>query len=330
MNKATFDGYLKASAASDHPLKTRLDFVFTDFQPNKNKQAVPREQADRIIQYGIGMPVKANFVGSKIRSHGGALPIGPIEELRLEDDRIVGSAFIWNDEFSDLTKFLKEKSEASADGVQFSWELYHTDSPTDDSGVTWLNDVIVAGIAIVADPAYAGRTPLLAIAEADVADRITELEQKRSIEMAEDQKVDETEVQQPDPDTVTLSKSEFDAFKALEAEVSELRTFRQEAEASAKRAALSAERRAALAEVLSDEDFEKQTDFILGLDEAQFTSYKDTLTSAVQRHKSSASEQKDEKSGAVPDPVSGNQNGQGVKIDELANALRNYRAEVKR
>lgn len=174
MNQAEFTGILRASASETNPLQSVIEFVFTDFSPNKNRQGVPQAEAINIIKTGMYMPVKVNFLGEEVAAHKNAVPIGPIIELKEDEDRVIGKAIIWKDEYADLVAYL-EKASASEGGVQFSWELYYRNSTKDADGIQWLEGIVVAGIAIVDDPAYSGRTPLLSFAEnRDKANELSE------------------------------------------------------------------------------------------------------------------------------------------------------------
>ena len=173
MKKTIFDGTVTAFAEETHPLQTRLSFVFTDFQPNKNNQGVKESEAENIVSTGTHMPVKVNFSNDTTRGHFGAIPIGPMTGFTKQDDKIVAEAVVWNNEFPEIVDYMKQAMSEEKD-VRFSWELFYRDSEKDSDGVEWLNDIIVGAATIVANPAYGSRTPLLSIAE----DRVTEIVEK--------------------------------------------------------------------------------------------------------------------------------------------------------
>src|SRR5688572_27337884 len=177
MDKLTLDGSLRATASQTHPLQTNLEFVFTDFLPNKNKQGVPIEEADNLIRTGVDMPVKADFRGKKLGDHPFSFPVGHITAMEQRADRVIGRAVMYKDEFPELASYL-EKASAGEKGVHFSWELYHEDDNVDDAGVQWLRNCVVAATTIVANPAYGDRTSLLAIASTELQNRIEELERQ--------------------------------------------------------------------------------------------------------------------------------------------------------
>jgi len=178
-NRAQFSGMLRATADETNHTQTIIDFIFTDFAPNLNGMGVGKSESANIIRTGLNAPVKVDFLGDDVSGHDNAIPIGPIIELSEVEDKIIGKAVIWKSEFPAFVDYLKTAS-ASEGGVQFSWELFYKSAEKDESGVQWLQDCIVAGIAIVADPAYSGRTHLLSYA-ADTAalhKRIKSLEEK--------------------------------------------------------------------------------------------------------------------------------------------------------
>lgn len=48
-----------------NPFQTELEFVSTDFEPNKNKQAIPKSEAENIINSARNMPNKVNLRKTK-------------------------------------------------------------------------------------------------------------------------------------------------------------------------------------------------------------------------------------------------------------------------
>lgn len=162
---ATMTGFMQTMASS-HPLQTRLSLILTDFEPNSNKQGIPKTEAENIIRTALYTPLKINFDGEEYHGHTGAYPIGPIINAQASTyngrDVISGEAIIWNDVYDDVSEYLKQ---AFAEGVGTSWEIYYEDTE-DDNGTQWLKGCIFAGTCVVDTPAYGPeRTRLLAIAE---------------------------------------------------------------------------------------------------------------------------------------------------------------------
>lgn len=162
-------GFIRAVADQAHPLQTRLSLILTDFEPNRNKQAIPRSEAEAIIRTAANSPLKINFDGIEVYGHKGAKPIGTIVEPTMGTDNgreiILADAVVWNDINPEVDEHIKM---AFAEGIGTSWEIYYdTDKAViDDNGVEWLGGCVFAGTCIVDTPAYGpNRTRLLAIAE---------------------------------------------------------------------------------------------------------------------------------------------------------------------
>lgn len=339
MDKTTFDGLIKVTASQTHPLQSHVDFIFTDFLPNKNKQGVRETESQNIISTGVDMPIKANFNRGKLNDHDFTVPVGHITDMVQRDSDVVGHGILYKDEFPDLITHL-EKASASENGVHFSWELYHGGKVIEDD-VTWLTNVVVAGVAIVAHPAYSGRTPLLAMAGIDdmLEEKVNELERQvatlteqlshsgssNSMDPMEEmkQRLDALDAQvvelgkRETPET--NQETETPDVAALTSELNELRSFKQDVEKQQARAALLTARRTPLKDVLSDDEFAAKSDFIAGLDEDQFKTYTETLASVAQKGKQSSSDRS--RSMPIPDSIVSNGTN-GVSIKELAKAMK--------
>lgn len=162
-------GFIRAVADQTHPLQTKLSLILTDFEPNRNKQAVPRAEAENILRTAKNSPLKINFDGGEVFGHTGARPIGTIESAFSGNDNgrevILATAIVWNDINPEVDDHIKV---AFAEGIGTSWEIYYNteESTTDENGVEWLSGCVFAGTCIVDTPAYGpNRTRLLAIAE---------------------------------------------------------------------------------------------------------------------------------------------------------------------
>lgn len=344
MNKTIFDGYLKASADQSHPNQMNLDFIFTDFHPNRNNQAVPKSEAENIITTGINQPIKANFAAGRVQGHTNATTVGPIIGLEQQGDRIIGHAILWKDDFPDLADYLVEASKKE-NGVQFSWEIYYKNARADTNGVSWLEGCYVAGAAIVADPAYAGRTHLLALAE----ERKMELEEMQK-QLSEIQEklwtmldalyaaaslpgvVDRAAgVEAQFNEIINALKGMAEAKASLETELTqkneqlttkdtelaELRENKEKSDAEKARAELLSARKTQLKDVLPADEFDAKADFIAGLSDDQFKSYAESLSNVAQKAKASSGEYE----GKVPEFGSGHDTPPPSR-SELAKALR--------
>lgn len=155
---ASFVSPLYSFAERDDRTAADLWFVFTDFQPNANKQGIPRDEVPNIMQTGLHKPVKIAFRNGEWYGHAGATPIGPIVEFVEEDQRLLAKAVLWKHEFPEVYEVLKQNQ----DDVYFSWELYYSYAEADGS-TQWLRGCEVIGSTIVDNPAYEDRTPLIAL-----------------------------------------------------------------------------------------------------------------------------------------------------------------------
>lgn len=325
MNKATFTGMVLAVADEQHPLQQKLQFVFTDYQPNLNNQGIPRTEAQNIIKSSMHMPVKVNFRG-KPKGHEGAVPIGPIVSSYEDGDRILAEAVVWRQEFPEVAKYL-ETASAEEGGAQFSWEIFYRDSAEQD-GVNWLQDCVVAATTIVDVPAYDGRTPLLAVAENDTLDlenlqkQLAELtEQLKTLREAnseKDSKISELETALAEASVIVTKITD------LEKQVAELTTYKSEIEAKEARETAVAALREKIQKAgidMSDEAFAERVDTFLSLVPEAFEMIIKDMAALAAKGKASASV-----SDRVifPDPLA--QGGSDTpSIKDVAKALREYK-----
>ena len=168
---AIVNGYIRAIANAEqdstNPLQTRLSLILTDFEPNGNKQGIPRSEIENIIRTAELQPLKINFNGDGFSGHTGAFPIGPIVNVHegVDNSRpvLLGDAIIWNQIYPQVAEHLKN---AFVDGIGTSWEIFYEDEEIDDNNVSWLHGCVYSGQCVVEVPAYGpNRTRILAIAE---------------------------------------------------------------------------------------------------------------------------------------------------------------------
>jgi DNA-binding Lrp family transcriptional regulator len=252
-----------AKAQQINPYQTQIEFVFTDFLPNKNNQGIPLDEADNIISSAVGMPIKVNLSN---RRHENAIPIGPIQAVwRSEDgsrDVLLARATIWDSEFPEVAMFLRSAYAEQKD-IGTSWELRYSESENLD-GVEWLKGIIVTGTAIVDNPAYGKtRTRVLAIAEVEnnMEEKIKELEEKVSeLTAALTTKVE----------AESAVKSELDTSKSALAEL--------QSKLDATESDLTFTRRShVLGSVFSVEELAAKRSFILGMTNEAFAEYTSDL-----------------------------------------------------
>src|SRR5882724_2011197 len=108
---ARMHGFIRAVADQAHPLQTKLSLILTDFEPNRNKQAIPHSEAENILHYALNSPLKINFDGIEIYGHKGAKPIGTIVSANEGNDNgrevIFAEAVVWNDINTEVDEHIK-------------------------------------------------------------------------------------------------------------------------------------------------------------------------------------------------------------------------------
>lgn len=156
------------ATAEDNPLITKVSFVFVDSEPNRNLQGIKPDEYESIIESGSLMPIK--MVEGKVEGHASSKPLGVIEYLEENDGRVIGHGLFWNEERPSDIALIKEWHADAEKQVDISFEVKYAEGQVDDSGIEWLKTPIVKAATIVANPAYQGRTPILAIAECTDSD----------------------------------------------------------------------------------------------------------------------------------------------------------------
>ncbi len=299
-NTTTVNGYMQAMAEQVHPLQTRMKLVLTPFTPNVNKQGIPREEADNFIRTALYQPLKMRVGSKKPQGHDYATPLGLITSAAVEiidnEEVIVGEAILWKDEFANEDKMLRE-----LERVDTSWEVYYTElEETND--IQWLRGVTFAGTCIVDNPAYAGKTPVLAIAEKqkqmELEEKVKELEAKLAEMLPLAEKV--TQLEQD------LSAKETE-LSTVNAKLGEY----QEAERQAAAEKLRNDRVAALKNAgMSEEKISARVDYYVALDNDVFDALVSDL-SEVATKKSVAEDKsndkvEDKKPALIPEPQGSN------------------------
>lgn len=151
-----------AAVQVGNPAATFVKFILTDDKPNGNKQRIPVEEFENLIKTGVFMPIK-KAKGYIARGHENSQPIGVITHLRQLANKIIGLAALWSyDNNNDVAEIKARLSNGAP--VNLSWEILYDRSDLDQDGVENLRGVALYGATIVGDPAYGGRTPILAMA----------------------------------------------------------------------------------------------------------------------------------------------------------------------
>lgn len=163
MKRTHFSGKLQAYASKNNPLQTIVEFVLTDFQPNKNNQCIPKSEAQNIVGSALNMPIKVHFKNDRVKGHAFSVPIGTLSEVWQENDVIMARSIIWKNEYPDIDEYLR-KATSEGKMVGTSWEILYEQAKTENS-ITNLYGCLVQATTIVDDPAYGERTRILSIAE---------------------------------------------------------------------------------------------------------------------------------------------------------------------
>lgn len=144
-----------------NPTLRWMKFILTDDQPNENKQRVPPTEFENLIKSGVHMPIKmAN--GKILPGHDEAYPIGVITNLKQTHNKIEGLAALWSRERPDDVEYIINEFR-SGKTPQISWEIPFTEIKEED-GIQNLTGICLRAATLVGLPAYAGRTPVLAVA----------------------------------------------------------------------------------------------------------------------------------------------------------------------
>lgn len=149
-----------------NPAVSWVKFVLTDDQPNANRQRVSQEEFDNLINTGIFMPLKM-AQGSIKPGHESSEPLGVITHLKKSGNKIIGLATLWAKERKSDIALLKELSRQKKP-IDISWEILYEDSKLSEEfdGVSDLLNTSLKAATIVGNPAYQGRTQILAMAAA--------------------------------------------------------------------------------------------------------------------------------------------------------------------
>uniref|UniRef100_A0A6M3LFI5 Prohead protease n=1 Tax=viral metagenome TaxID=1070528 RepID=A0A6M3LFI5_9ZZZZ len=154
-----------------NPLLTWVRFIFTDDQPNANKQGISQDEFPNLMKSMAFMPIKANFDSEfGLEGHSDARIIGVIKAGQQQGNSIVAVGALYADEHPDVVEFFK-KEMAEGNSVDFSWEIRYKDSE-DKDGVEWLKNITTKAVTAVQHPAYEGRTPLVSISAKDLIELI--------------------------------------------------------------------------------------------------------------------------------------------------------------
>jgi hypothetical protein len=248
-----------------NPTLRWLKFILTDDQPNENKQRIPQDEFDNLIRSGVNMPIKM-AAGDIADGHDESFAIGVITHLKQVANKIEGLAALWSKERPDDVKLILEEFEAGTP-PQISWEVPFNDEIIGEDGVSTLKGIILRAATLVRLPAFAGRTPVLAVAAKDIKpieqedNSMEELELIKSQLSKANEKIAELEGQ---------LKEKTDGFASVEDELTSLREFKTQIDKDTNEAEKLATVRDKFAEAKiekPDEYFVENREHFLALDE---------------------------------------------------------------
>lgn len=283
-------------------------FVLTDDKPNNNKQRIPIEEYDNLITTGILMPIKMaqqNPAGN----HPDSRPIGVIANLKKEGNLILGLAALWEKENPEDVRLLREMYGAGKP-LQLSWEIMYADS-TDEDGVQCLKDTALRSTVIVGNPAYAGRTPIIALAEDNTVTEETTLEELDILKT----KVAELEA------LLVTKDAEIATAKTALAELDELKSYK----ANAEKLVADAQKLETIKTKFSEAGLSKDAEYFTANKERLLTLEESEIDFMLQEFVSFASlaKKETESVASVTVPAIVSEGKPFTDMKELAEALRN-------
>lgn len=285
------------SSITLNPTLKWMKFILTDDQPNGNKQRVPKEEFENLIKSGINMPIKMAF-GTIKEGHDDSFPIGVITHLKEVGNKIEGLAALWYKERKEDVEFLRSMFDQGST-PQVSWEIPYENSEIVD-GIETLRGTALRAATIVGMPAYAGRTPIIAMASTKVGTIVekidkqeeltkeefealddyytkarklsseSSLEDLKNMEELEKVQKDLAEAQDRVKELEAELRSETDAKAAIEKEKQDLAEYKEAVEAEKARGKKLESIRTKFTDAgikKDDEYFESNEDMLLGMDD---------------------------------------------------------------
>lgn len=254
-----------AHAEDSNPNLGWLEFILTDDEPNKNAQGIKQEEFSSLIKTGILMPMKM-AIGTAESGHEDAAPLGTISALKIDGNKVSGRAAIWKSDRENDYNLLTTRS-AAGKPIDISWEIVYYESVFDENNVEWLKAPILLGAAIVGEPAYSGRTPVISVASGNGGQPDANTDGDVNATLANTIINLESEMEELED---KLSEA-VDKIAELTQELEDLRSYKEEREVADARAELLASRFQSISdagiEVASDE---RKEDFWLGLNDDAF------------------------------------------------------------
>jgi len=203
------------AAVSLNPSFQWAKIIVTDAKANLNKQRIPLEEFANLIRTGLFAPIKMSEVGiPKTHKDAFGKPIGTIAQLLEEKEKVIALAALWKKERPDDISMLKDMY-AKGNLPNVSWEISYAEEKQEEDGVNVLYGTSLDGLTVVSDPAYAGRTAVIAMAERTETDSEIDGENLEG-------------GNKPEMEELELAKTKI---SELEAKIAELETAKASAEA---------------------------------------------------------------------------------------------------
>lgn len=160
------------AAISLNPLFQWAKVVICDDLPNLNGKRIPQEEFANLIKTGISTPIK--MAEKEIQGHKEAFgkPIGVISQITQETNKLIAMVALWKKERPEDIAMLKDMFEKGTP-PNVSWELGYSGNVIEENEVEALHGIRLDGMAIVANPAYAGRTAFVAMSEIEKLEEIS-------------------------------------------------------------------------------------------------------------------------------------------------------------
>lgn len=254
------------SALTLNPSLTWIKFILTDDQPNGNKFRIAKSAFQGLIKSGIYMPIKMAD-GRISEGHDGTTPIGVITDLIEDGNKIKGIGVLWGEERPEEVAMLKQLKEEGKP-INISWEILYKDYEEEGDVRAVKDGAVLLAATIVGRPAYAGRTPVLEVANKNNKedDKVEELEKLRKLyeEILAEKENASKELEN--------YKAKIESFEKriseLENELTELRSYKEQREKEDAEEARFKEIKNKFVEAgieLSDEYFTEKRDYLLSM-----------------------------------------------------------------
>jgi hypothetical protein len=261
------------AAITSNPNILWVKFVFVDDQPDELNRRVAQAEFDNIIRSGAHMPIKMED-GNPDGNHPDSFPIGVITNLVQRENRVIGLAALWKEERKEDVSLLASKHQ-NGDPLNLSWELFYANSEVDEDGITDLQGITVRAITFVGNPAYAGRTNVLAVAQnqeenleeqiKELKDKVSSLEQKLADANAE------AETLKSQLNEANSASAEFENVQEELKNLREYKTQREEQDAYAEKKATRLNVLSEAGITWTEEQWAEKEERLMGMDDEMYT-----------------------------------------------------------